>query len=286
MSTENKTLELLDPKTAGLIRNVYQQSGVALNSAIEGGLGEPWLTHFRKLKSDYDSALKELGPTDQAPAAMNASRHLESFYSLLSCANSLSDISRMKLQGTSALNSAVDAEITKRIGAGELVSKADLDKKISDAIEQRTKSGELFTKDVHTSLCSAAKDTGIQQGLDKAKTDFEAKETAARTLETRKTQLATNGLPIPTANLDKILGGTDAEFNAAMETAKTRITELREKKGLALNSNHDSWKMVWSEEGFNALSALADMGGGERHEPLAGGGNRAGRGESRVVMVV
>jgi hypothetical protein len=224
-------------------------------------LDEPWKGHFNALKKQYDEALNGLPPSDQVPAAMDASRTLNSFFHLLSAANSLnsqlgSEVNRLKCSASNSLNSAVDAEVQRRIGAGELVAKADVDGKVNAAIEARTKTGDLVVKETVTQLCSQAKELGFKDGEKKVRD--EVAETTARKgrIDTRKAALQTAGLPVPDAKIESLIGGTDEEFNVLKATAESRIAGLQ-KKGIALNSKSALGPKVWlPEEQWTTHEAL------------------------------
>lgn len=274
---EIKTLEL-DATTQKFFVGVLSQCRTVFNSYDESGLAEPWLSHYRKIKSDYDTALKELAPSDQAVASLDAHRHLGCLYSMLAGANSMcsmlmNNMADMKKGAMNALNSAVDAAVAKRIADGDLLVKTEVDNRVKTAVDaeivNRTKTGDLIPKEQHQQFCSAAKDLGLKEGKTVAETAAAAERTQQETVNKRKTLLATNGMPLPTKDVDKILSGTDAEFETRQTTAKSRMENLMS-KGVVLNSDHQLWHNIWlDEESYKTFEALAaSMAGGE---PFAGG---------------
>lgn len=267
-------LSQIDESSRKIIQAVLGQSRDVLNSFDLSQLAEPWLSHFNKIKSDYDSALKDLAPSDQVVASLDANRHLSCLYTLLAGANSLcsfvsGQMSEMKKAHATALNSAADAAITAKIQSGELIAKADLDGKIKAAIDARIAGGELLTKESHTQLCSAAKEIGRTEGKTAAETVIANEKAKLATLETRRGLVQTASLPVPSADIEKLLGGTDEEFNTRMETAKSRVQELMA-AGIALNAANPAWDNVWKGDGeYKNFKALAIDLKGEGAEPFA-----------------
>jgi len=295
---ETKALEL-DETSKKFFITVIGQCRDVMNAAYDSvnpsQLQEPWLTHYRKIKDDYDTVLKELSPSDQVMAAMDANRHLNSLYSMLTCANSMcslltNNITEMKKGAMNALNSAVDAAITERISKGELVAKADVEGRVTTAVKagidaeigNRITAGALVAKDTHTQLCSAAKELGLKEGRTAAEVSAAAEKARIETIATRKTLLATNGIPLPTGDIDAILAGTDEEFSALQATAKSRMENLMS-KGVALNSDHALWGNIWKPEAeYKTFESLAEsMVSGE---PFANGGSRTAKAPSSPFL--
>jgi hypothetical protein len=275
--------ETMSPETVKFFRTALTSAQTALNSMpMPDGLEEPWKSHFNKIKSDYDSALRDLPPTDQAPAALNAHGHLQSLYSILTNLNGLACymgecMNRMKGAHASALNSAADAEITRRVTAGELIPKDKLTPLVDAALAERLKAGDLVPRETVTQLCSEATKNGLAAGLKQAADAAQATAATAAVIATRKGVLQTAGVPLPGDDLWNLLGGTDAEFTAARTTAEGRRKEL-EDAGVVLASDSVLWSKVWlPEDQYKTFAALAKetvvatRGG---HEPFLGGQGR------------
>lgn len=288
---DNKNSLEIDAATKKFFTSVLDGCRQVFNSYDESQLQEPWLTHYRKIKSDYDSALRDLGPVDQAPAALEAHRHLGAMYSLLSgmnamCsyqANHIAEMKKKTEEAKHALNSAVDAAVAERIKNGDLIAKADVDNRVTAEIARRTTAGDLIPKDTHTQLCSAAKELGIKEGRTAAEQVAATEKAQRETVEKRRASLVTNGLPIPAKEIDKILGGTDEEFGARQTEAKNRMEALT-KRGISLNAQDPFWSNVWlDKEAYTNFETLVNQFAGG--EPFAG--SSAGKEPTGVpVMLV
>lgn len=282
------------PKDANskVLRDFFEQQKAQVCSLADC-LEEPWKTHFNNLKAEYDNVLKDLPPSDQAPAALDANRHLNVFASLLCGANSLcsmlsSHMDSMRRERSAGFASAVEGALKERIGKGELVPAAEIDSRVKTGLDtavgaevkRRTEAGELVPKETTTQLCSQARQAGVDEGRTAMKTEMETAAATATRITTRKASLQTAGLPLPDGALENLLGGPDAEYTALETTVKSRIEGLKG-KGVAFNSKNPVYAKVWLPENewksFEALvSDIPALKGGA--EPLAGGGGGSGSG--------
>lgn len=259
-----------DPKNAKALRDFFSNTRTQMCSLGEQ-LGEPWLTHFNNIKGQYDALLAQLGTTDQVPAALDASAQLSALYSMLVSANSLtaligSQMQMMKQTTATQMNSAIEAAIAEKLTKGELVKADVVSVKVQEAIATATQAGELVPREQHTQLCSAAKSTGLEEGKAALLAEQQAEATRKQTIETRKAALQTAGLPLPEADLEKLLGGTDEEFAATQTKVDTRVKALKAK-----NAFHSQiGKFMWLDDAnFAAFEALAgDIRKSTGHEPL------------------
>lgn len=259
-----------DPKNAKALRDFFANTRTQMCSLGEQ-LGEPWLTHFNNIKSQYDALLAQLGTTDQVPAALDASAQLSALYSMLVSANSLtaligSQMQMMKQTSATQLNSAVEAAIAEKLAAGELVKADAVIVKVQEAITSKTQAGELVPREQHTQLCSAAKATGLEEGKAAVLEEQKAEALRKQTIETRKAALQTAGLPLPETDLEKLLGGTDEEFAAVQTKVDTRVKTLKAK-----NAFHSQiGKFMWlGDSEYAAFEALAGEIRKSTSEPLA-----------------
>lgn len=249
--------------------------------ALADYLTEPWKTHFNSLKDQYDTALATLSPTDQVPAALEAGKQLQAFWSCLMSANSLASMlgtamNGMKQAEATALNSGISAAIALKISSGELIAKETIPILVEKELTAKTAAGDLVPKEMHAQLCAAARTTGLGEGETKVRAEVQAKEVRVQRAEARKTLLQTAGLPIPEAAMMAALEGTDEEFAAAQKVAEGRIASLQQ-KGVALNSKtHPQllakvWLPVEQWNVFEPLMVEAVKGG----NPLAAPGGPA-----------
>ena len=146
-------------------------------------------------------------------------------------------------QLATALNSAVTDEIAKQVAAGTLFKPEVVTIKVTEAIDAKTKAGELVPKDTATQLCSAAKDLGLQEGEKKVRDEIAATEARKALIVGRKASLQTCGLPVPSEKLESVLAAPDADFTATQKLVEDRIAALQ-KKGMAINSK-TNLDIVW-----------------------------------------
>lgn len=229
-----------DPKDVEALKSFLEQVRTQV-CGMADMLKEPFKTHFKELKNQFDSALSKLPPSEQAPAAIEAHHHLIGLCSCLSSASSLVTALSQKLNGmeegfASALNSAVDVKVAAGITAGDYIKKGDLAGLVTKAIEDKVKAGELVAKDMVTSLCSAAKTTGLEEGERKVREELKVSEARTQLVGTRKAALQTAGVPLPSEKLENILAADEAAFNGAKAKVEERRGVLN-KMGIALNSN-------------------------------------------------
>lgn len=267
------------PKDYKALRALLTGIQTQLCSTTETQLEEPFRTTFKGIKAEFDTILASL-PAAEA-VVQDVEAHLQSLWT---CFNSLNLLfttltAGRKAPDATALNSAVEAEIAKRITAGELFAKDVIPVKVKEQVASLTTAGELVPKETVTQLCADAKANGITEGETKVRNEIAAKAALDAKVAERKTALQTAGHPIPDADVDKLLGGTDEEFAAHKARMETQLAEFG-KKGIQLNSESPVRAKAWlAADQFKGFLALTDgipalkSGGGE---PFAGGGNTPG----------
>ena len=254
-----------DPKDIKAIREFLTSVRTQVCSLADC-LSEPLKAHYDSLKKVYDDAIAGLPPTDAVPAAIEASHHLSCLCSCLMNANALcsliatnaNDILKKTPEvAATALNSAVGAEIEKQLAAGTLFKPETVTVKVTEAIDAKTKAGDLVPKETATQLCSAAKDLGLQEGEKKVRDEIAAAAARQTLINTRKATLQTCSLPIPDSKLEGVLAGTDDEFKAAQKLVEDRKVALQ-KKGVALNSNSPLLGRLWlPQDQYDVFESLA-----------------------------
>ena len=256
------------------IRNVFTAARTSMCSA-SSAFSEPLRSIFTEITAKFDAVLASL-PKDEAIADWCLENQLENLFSLLAQASAVAsmaglELSQLKADLGKSMASAVDAEIQKKITAGELVTRASLDTKVIEAITAKTNTGELIAKDMHTQLCSAAKTAGITEGVEQERTKA-AEVTQRNTLiATRTESLTKASVPLPPADLAKILGEAEETFTAAKTTFDARQKKLQG-EGFQLNS--DLLANLWLPENEYArferiLASTPSLK--IKPEPLAGG---------------
>lgn len=260
----------------GLVKSIQQQICAAVDL-----LDSPFKETFLGIKAEFDSVVAKLPLTDAVPAALELSQQLQSLWSCLYSVNSLvtflnGSLDSMKKNMNGQMNSAVTAELNRRIAAGELIAKENIAVKVQEQVTSMTTAGDLVPKATVTQLCADAKNVGLTEGEKKVRDEFEAKTKLDQKVTERKATLQTAGLPIPDAEIEKLLGGTDDEFAANKTRLETQLAEFKS-KGITLAADSPIRSKAWlPADQFKNFLALTDgipslksNGGGE---PFANGG--------------
>ena len=109
-----------------------------------------------------------------------------------------------------------------------------------------------------TQLCADAKLLGLTEGEKKVRDEQIAAAALAAKVTERKGVLSTAGLPLPDAEVDRLLGGPDTEFAAHRARCEAQLGEFA-KRGIQLNAASAARAKVWlPTEQFNGFLALAD----------------------------
>ncbi len=284
ISSDMKPELKMDEKTATFFRTVLGNVNQVLASYDPATLDSPFKEQYLSLKADYDSAIKDLPITDQVPAALDANRHLQCLYSMLSNMNGLVTYLKSTMAGmkpsAQALCSAVDAAVAERVTKGELVAKADFEARVSTAVEaeitRRTGEGVLIAKDTHAQLCSVAKAGGMKEGRDAALAEMKTQREQEQLVARRKEALQTASLPGITPDVEKLvleaLGGSEEQFAAFQAQAKARLEKF-EAAGVSYNSRNPVFAKIYlPEDQFKVFEGLfMDAARTAGHEPFAKG---------------
>lgn len=141
---------------------------------------------------------------------------------------------------------------------------------VAAAIQIKIKSGELTPKDAVHALCSAAKDTGVQEGRAAAAAE-------AKTATARNTLAQQAGLPLPP---ETILALDAAGFETAEKAAKERAEHL---KKLGIQEKNPIRLRIWaSEDQWKLITEILDAQRAPQGtpEPAAGASAGAATGQS------
>lgn len=236
-----------DKDLADFFTGIFQPHVDALQGIMDK-LPEAMRPDFKKLYDDLNGQLKKLAPTDQVPAALDASYALQSF------CNAMERMQEYAMQATQRL-ATMAQDITAKTTALQ-----GWEKKVTD--------GLLLTKEAATELCGLAR----KETSDAFKPQL---------LAMRKQQVELAKLPMPT---DELLGLDDKEFTPLFEAAKLNVKALAD-KGCTLAGRGAGIvkELAWAKtEEFNGrLKNFEDVlgtGTERRPEPLLGGG---GGGEAK-----
>lgn len=150
--------------------------------------------------------------------------------------------------------------VADQLKAAFTAETAALPGKITAALNAKIAAGELVEKDKVDTLVTAARN----QGAENYKAEL-AKQ------DSRKTVLATNGIPVS----DAALAGTDEEFNARVQTVKPRVEKFKTIQGVDLTAEPITRALFADDATFNKdfeffQKNLKPAAGG-RPNPLAGG---------------
>jgi hypothetical protein len=216
------------------LREAFKQTSTQLNGLIEFLRG-PERERFQTLKSEFDSVLEQLPPTDMVAAADEANRTLDCYASALYGAQCLMGYlteSLNKLRASVRADYVLASDVPGRINSA-----------VESEISNRLASGKLLTPEKSLQLCAEAA-TQKENALNLEFAAREKKWKADQTLaETRATALKGENLPVPPA---AILVLDDAAFIAAKTAAGTRIKAFAD-LGMSLNSAVVQ-EAAWAEE--------------------------------------
>lgn len=229
----------LDAKAVAGIRENGTKMVTALNSMLDF-LDAPLRAEFLKVKSEIDTVLAGLPPSDQAPAALDAHHILGRLFDMFASAQSLMTNVNEALGQAKAQGMAM----AKAEAAEAVADPAVIETAAASKVAELLASGEYVKKDVIDTLVTAGIDAAAQQ----------AKEREIL-LNARKEALTTAGLPLPESL--EVLEGDDAAFTALKTAVGERATFLKE-KGVR---DAQILTLCYGEQAaFDASKALLDGG--------------------------
>jgi hypothetical protein len=172
----------------GKVKRFFEDQQAALNGALEK-LPEALRTQFSGVKESINNILKDLPPTDQVPAALDASYVLQHFASMFERIQDYTARLSGMMDGLTAKATAMH-ELDAKVKAGELLEKAA----VQDLIEQAREAG--------------------------------AAQVRPEIIATRKTALELAGLPAAPEN---VLELSAADFDTARSRAQKNVEALKAK---------------------------------------------------------
>ena len=206
----------------------------------------PLKAAMEKMVQDIDAWLTKL-PTDEAKDTWCLDHQLDSLFNLLTQAAAAASLSALELSKVTNGNSseqlatALTAEISKRVTAGELFTKESLQTATTAAAAAQVKAqldaGEFVPKKSVEQLCSESRISGFGEGEKKVRDELAAEAAATKLIGERKALVQAASLPLPDVEIERvILGGTDEQFNARLAAFKTRQEALKT-EGFQLNAD-------------------------------------------------
>jgi hypothetical protein len=220
----------------------------ASGDAFTGALKEMRDDLVKKL----DSFINEI-PQGDVPGDWCMEDKLQTLCSLLAASiaqASMSALEVAKLQTQMA--GAVDTEISRRITAGELVAKDAHVTAVQNAVAEQTKAGAVVPKDTVTQLCADAKNLGIAEGEKKVRDEIAAEAATTKLIATRKDALQKAGKPLPEAEFERVLAGSEEEFNKVLAKFDTRLDGLK-KAGVQLAGSPLLSKLFLPDEQYGVF---------------------------------
>lgn len=192
------------PDSAAVLKAI-REAGAQFQTCIaslEDILEEPLKSKFTQVKGEINKMLAGLPETDKVPAALASNGVLRDLLGILSTAqimiSSLQETAKANASAMASTKASLPGEVVAAIDAklkaGELLTKADHDQKLADAV---------------ASAATAARASAV---------------TELKVLGDRKQLLATASLPVPA---DELLLGEDKDFTAKKDLAAKRAEELK-----------------------------------------------------------
>ena len=237
---------------------------------------------FDEVGAKLTAALEALPKTTDANWSVNDK--LDQFFGLLACANNVVmtlglELGKVKQNLASAVPDAIKA--------GTVFDAAGVEAAVTAKIAERTgETGDLAPKTLVAQLCSAAKLEGVTLGRSEKEAELAAAAAAETKAGERRTALTAAGVPLPPASVEAILKEADDKYNAAQETAKTRVKVLTE-AGLALTP--ELLSSVWLGESEykvfeSTVRGIPALKREAKDEPLAGLISPAGSKGQKMVL--
>ncbi len=211
-------------------------------SGMEGILDEPLKSKFSDVNKQIVTMLAGLPSENKAPDGSVSKEVVQSLLGVLATAQAM----------VASLNETAKSSVT------ELAStKASLTGEVEKAIAAKITSGDLITKDQATKNISDATAAAVTSARAAAVTEL-------KTVSDRRLALTTAGLPIPA---DEILAVADADFKVKQDAAAKRAADLKQfsklkpERVLALCWNTDEPAY---QESLTLMKDAFEAGGGSR----------------------
>lgn len=219
------------------------------NASLSAKYSDPIRKLAESLNSQLTVVLAAL-PTGEAETSWCTEDVLSGLFNCLNSANAITSqlgLELSKMGVTVASPEAVTAEVNKLVAAGELIQKAGITALVDAAIKAKQEAGELVPKTLADQMCSQAKITGIEEGKLSVKKELEDAKAAEQLASKRKEGITTAGLPLPPEEVEALLRGSDADFDAAQKRFTDREEALK-KDGVTFASAADLRGNLWLGE--------------------------------------
>jgi hypothetical protein len=245
-----------------------------------------------ELTTKIDSFISGL-PKEDVCGDWRLEDRLDTLFALLSSCSAVAsqaglEVSKLKADQQVQFAGAMDAEIAKRVTAGDLFTKEAHQTAMAGAIKTQPDASAFIPKDTVTQLCADAKALGVKEGEKRVRDEESAKETTRQQISKRKEALQKAGLPIPEAKNEQVLAGTDEQFETLQTTYRTRLETLQ-KNGVQLAGSTTLLpKLYLPEEAYNTFAETVsgiDAFKVPPVEPLAGDPNGTPTKKGRILIM-
>jgi hypothetical protein len=183
-------------------------------------------SQFDLARAKLNDYLKGLDPVEQVVGAEQAKFALNDFL--------------WGLAGMFELQNSSLERVAAITGSPQMAANSEGAPDIESIIKARVDGGQLFPADVHITLMSTAKESGLEQGRQEIRDLIEAEKVTEALKQTRLTRLTDAGFPAPHQSLFSVLEGEETAFEGVLLTAKTRKEEI----GARLPEGSESWQRV------------------------------------------
>lgn len=212
------------------IRSMMTSIKTQLCSAAEA-FSAPLKEMFSEVGKKFEAVIAALPKEDGADWSVEC--QLENLFGCLACASGaasqaaleISKLREEKAELSRQFAANLEAEIAKKINAGELFSKDAHTKALEGLVPQATV----------TQLCAEAQNKGMEAGMKKLRDEQAVAEANRTVITTRRAALQKANFPIPDAQFESALGGEEKDFEAAKKLVETRRDGLKQ-KGIQLNT--------------------------------------------------
>lgn len=221
------------------------------NCSLMSKYAEPIKQLAESLNTQLQAVLAAL-PTDDAKNCEWCTEDvLIQLFNSLNCSNAICaqlglELSKIGAATGTTTAAEVDAEVQRRIAAGELFPKTNFDTAVAAAVEARATSGELVPKTMVEQLCADARTKGVSEGRTQLQGELDAAAAAEKLVTTRREGITTAGLPLPPAEAEALFRETDENFTAAQARFTAREEALK-KEGITLASD-DLRANLWLDD--------------------------------------
>ncbi|MDE2105478.1 MAG: hypothetical protein KGL39_50085 [Patescibacteria group bacterium] len=234
-----------------------------------------------ELTKKLDGLISEL-PKEDVAGDWDLSNKLDSLFALLAQASALAsmagmELAKLKAETATQLAGAVETAIQSKVAAGELLTK--------DAHAAAVAAAVKTEKDTVGQLCAEAKKNGIAEGEKKVRDEISAAEAVRAQIAGRKTELQKAGKPLPEAEFESVLGGTDEQFKAVTDKYDARLAALN-KAGVQLAGSPLLAKLYLPDSEYKTFEPTVTSIDALKTPPVEVAGGAAAPASAKAPLIV